>query len=299
VQGSVESLREVLMRFAGEASVELNVQDVPLVAESRQYLASGARIYISHLPKQSFEETLRACAAVKTAGFDPVPHLPVRLMESDEALEQFICEAADRDVKEILLISGDYPQVHGPFASVADALRAIDLRALGIERISVGGHPEGHTLVALEEIRRAELDKERIARDLGLQTTFVTQFFFESAPFVQWAQSLRAAGATAGIRAGLAGPAKLATLLRFAVRCGVGPSIKALGNRPGAFAKLLGEQGPEQLFAQLAADAVVQPHLFQGIHLFCFGGYLRTCRWLHSVASGRFHMDAAGELTVP
>lgn len=298
VQSRFEPLREVLMRLGREASVELNVHDLPHVAESRNYLAGGLRIYISHLPKQSFEETLQACAAVKAAGFDPVPHVPVRLLASQEELRQLMCEAADLAVKEVLLISGDYAQANGPFTSVAEVLQAIDLRALGIERISIGGHPEGHTQVALEEIRRAEFQKERIARDLGLQTTFVTQFFFESTPFLHWAQSLRSAGATAGIRAGLAGPAKLATLLRFAVRCGVGPSIKALGSRPGAFAKLLGDQGPEQLLAKLAQAAVLQPQTFQGIHMFCFGGYLRTCRWLHSLGSGNFHMDAAGELTV-
>jgi methylenetetrahydrofolate reductase (NADPH) len=231
---------------------------------------------------------LRACAAVKEAGFDPVPHVPVRLFESYEELNQLAGEAADRGVKELLLISGDYAHANGPFANVAVALRSVDLRSHGIERVSIGGHPEGHSLVSLDDIRRAELDKERIAHDLGLKVTFVTQFFFESAPFLQWARQLRIDGASADIRAGLAGPAKITTLLRFAMRCGVGPSIKALGNRPGAFTKLLGEHGPEHLLTQLAGAAVEQPSTFQGIHLFSFGGYLRTCGWLHGVASGEF-----------
>ncbi len=182
---------------------------------------------------------MRACEAVHAAGFDPIPHLPVRLLESHEDLSQFVREARDVDVKELLLISGDYAEARGPFGNVADVLCAIDLRSRGIERISIGGHPEGHTKMALEEIRRAELQKDQLAQQLRLKATFVTQFFFESAPFLQWATGLRSARATSDIRAGLAGPAEITTLVRYALRCGGGPSLKALGSRPGAFAKLL------------------------------------------------------------
>jgi methylenetetrahydrofolate reductase (NADPH) len=297
VLNSDESLREVLMRLAHEASIELNVQDIPHLVASRAFLGSDTRIYVSHLPKQSFEQTLEACSAVRAVGFEPIPHVPVRLLESQEELSQLIDEAAARSVKELLLISGDYPHALGPYSAVADVLKAMDLRARGIERISIGGHPEGHAKVGLSDIRQAELDKARIANGQGLKTTFVTQFFFESKPFLEWAGTLRRNGANAAIRAGLAGPAKLSTLLRFAVRCGVGPSIRALGTRPGAFAKLLGEHGPENLLAELADSAIQRPEAFQGLHMFCFGGYLRTCRWLHAVASGHFKLNA-GELTV-
>jgi methylenetetrahydrofolate reductase (NADPH) len=297
VQNSSESLREVIMRLAHEASVELNVQDIPHLAPSRALLAGGTRIYISHLPKQSFEKTLEACTAVRAAGFEPIPHVPVRLLESQEELNQLVDAAVARSVKELLLISGDYAHALGPYSAVADVLTSIDLRARGIERISIGGHPEGHATVGLSDIRRAELAKARIADSQGLQTTFVTQFFFETKPFLEWVGTLRADGANSAIRAGLAGPAKLSTLLRFAARCGVGPSIRALGSRPGAFAKLLGEHGPEHLLAELAQSASERPEVFQGLHMFCFGGYLRTCRWLHAVASGHFKQNA-GELSV-
>jgi methylenetetrahydrofolate reductase (NADPH) len=285
------------VRLAHDASVELNVQDVPHLADSRAFLAGGTRIYISHLPKQSFERTLEACSAVRAAGFEPIPHVPVRLLATREELCRFIDEASARSVRELLLISGDYAHAVGPYSAVTDVLKAIDLRARGIERISIGGHPEGHAKVCSSDIRQAELDKARIAGGQGLQTTFVTQFFFEAKPFLEWAGTLRSSGANAAIRAGLAGPAKLSTLLRFAARCGVGPSIRALGTRPGTFAKLLGEHGPEHLLTELAQSASEWPEAFQGLHMFCFGGYLRTCRWLHALASGQFKLTA-GELTV-
>ncbi len=286
------------MRLAREASVELNVQDVPHLADSRKLLPGGARLYVSHLPKQSFEQTLEACTAVKASGFEPIPHVPVRVLQSQEQLQQLVDEAVRRSVKELLLVSGDYPHAAGPFSTVAQVLNSFDLRALGIERVSIGGHPEGHATVGLSDIRQAELEKSRIAASQGLQATFVTQFFFEAEPFLQWAEQLRTSGSGAAIRAGLAGPAKISTLLRFAARCGVGPSIRALGSRPGAFAKLLGEHGPEHMLTHLAESSIERPHVFQGLHMFCFGGYLRTCRWLHALASGNFNLNA-GELSVP
>ena len=278
--------------------MEMNVQDVGDLDASRRLLRPGSRVYVSHLPKQSFGDTIKTCAAVKAAGFDPVPHIPVRLMKSHGEFQHLVGAATNVAVTELLLIAGDYAQPAGPFSSVSDVLRSMDLRTEGIARVSIGGHPEGHTKVVLEEIRRAEIEKSQLARDQGLEATIVTQFFFESAPFLQWAETLRSLGVTANIRAGLAGPAKVTTLLRFAMRCGVGPSMKALSSRPGSFAKLLGEHGPEHLLTELAHGAIEKPQSFQGLHMFGFGGYLRTCKWLHALASGQFHFNKSGELVV-
>ena len=71
------------------------------------------------------------------------------------------------------------------------------------------------------------------------------------------------------------------------MRCGVGPSIRALGARPTSFVKLLGEHGPESVMRELAEARGSDAADFDGVHLFCFGGYLRTCEWLHRVANGR------------
>jgi methylenetetrahydrofolate reductase (NADPH) len=299
-EASIEAgeLRALIVQLAQQASIELNVQDVKHLAASRDLLAAGTHIYVSHLPKQSFDETLAACIAVKASGFEPIPHIPVRLLASPEELFELIDKAVSRGVREVLLISGDYPEAYGAFSNVADALRTGDFRARGLEGVSLGGHPEGHAKVPLGEIRAAELEKAQIAQKTGLPASFVTQFFFEADPFLRWAADLKNAGVTASIRAGLAGPAHIATLLKFAMRCGVGPSIRALGARPSAFAKLIGEHGPEHLLRSLAQDAITSPPVFDGIHLFCFGGYLKTCRWLNGLALAQFEFTGDGALRV-
>ena len=167
------------------------------------------------------------------------------------------------------------------------------LQRYGIRRVSVAGHPEGHPRVGNEDLRAAELDKSRLAEDAGLELTFVTQFGFDAAPIIQWVRELRSRGIRNAIHAGLAGPAKLSTLLQYALRCGVGPSIRAIGGgRAASFGRLLGERGPEALVGELARARVVGLPI-EGIHLFSFGGLARTCRWIRAVEEGRFTLDEA------
>lgn len=276
-----------VVQLARDASIEINVQDLKFLDASRALLPQGKRIYVSHLPRQRWDETVAACRQVADAGFDPIPHIPVRLVDSEATLDLIFAGAISAGVKEVLLVAGDYAQVAGPYSAVADVLRAGVVNRHGLTRVSLAGHPEGHPRVALEAIRQAEREKASLAEQWGLEATFVTQFFFEATPFLHWAADLRASGLRRPrLIAGLAGPAGIATLLKFARRCGVGPSIRALVARPNAIAKLLGEHGPEEVISDLAIAYEKDASLFDGLHFFCFGGYLRTCEWLSKAAAG-------------
>jgi methylenetetrahydrofolate reductase (NADPH) len=282
---------EAIAQLARECSIEMNVQDVRDLEASREFLPPGKKVYVSHLPKQTWQQTLDTVRLVSKAGFDPVPHIPVRLVDSERTLDRFLGSAG---VQEVLLIAGDYPQASGPYATVADVLRTGKLGQHGLRRVSLAGHPEGHPKVELAEIRRAEREKAQLARALGLETTLLTQFFFEAHPFLDWASQLRSDVGGVRLVGGLSGPASIATLFRYAVRCGVGPSIRALGARPTSLMKLIGDHGPEHVMRDLANEHVTRPGLFNGVHFFCFGGFLRTCDWLHRVADGRFELTDKG-----
>lgn len=286
---------EVIGQLARECSIEMNVQDVRDLTASRALLPSGKKVYVSHLPKQTWQQTLDTCRSVSQAGLDPVPHIPVRLLENEHALDTFLADAVrGAGVREVLLIAGDYPHPSGPYAAVADVLRTGKLGEHGLSRVSLAGHPEGHPKVPLTEIRRAEREKAQLAVSLGLETTLLTQFFFEAQPFLEWADQLRSDVTGVRLVGGLSGPASIATLFRYAVRCGVGPSIRALGARPSSLVKLIGEHGPEHVMRDLASARVTRPGLFDGVHFFCFGGFLRTCEWLQRVADGRFALNEKG-----
>ncbi len=289
------ALESVIARLAREASIEINVQDLKDVAASRELLRPGQKIFVSFLPKQSWEQTATACQTLKSAGFDPVPHIPVRLLADEQALDELFTQLVrTAGVEEVLLLSGDYPQGVGRFSRVEDVLGTGVLASHGVKRVSFAGHPEGHHKVAVEEIRRAERAKIVAASESGLRASLVTQFFFEADPFLSWERELHAAGVRARLVAGLAGPARITTLFKFALRCGAGPSIRALGARPSAFTKLIGDHGPQNVLRDLADAQCAGSSGFAGIHLFCFGGYLRTCEWLSKVADGKFSLNRGG-----
>lgn len=272
------------MRLARESSIEVSCLESGEIRAGRDFLWPGQKVYVSHLPRQSWADTWKACEEVAAAGFDPVPHVPVRLVRDASQLTAILCTSRGAGANELLLISGDYATPRGPYHEVGQVLRSGELQSRGFTRVSVAGHPEGHPSVAADVIRRAQLEKSRFGTAAGLQVTLVTQFFFEAQPFVDWARDLRAAGAQARIVAGLPGPAKVTRLLTLARHCGVGPSIRALVSRPGSMFKVLTDRSPEMLLGALAAERCRQPALFDGIHLYSFGGFLRTAAWLRQQA---------------
>jgi len=293
------SVGQTITQLAQTASIEINFQDVKHLEASRAFLAPGTRVFVSFLPKQSWADTQSACRAVRAAGFEPVPHIPVRLMPDESTLDRNLGElVGEARVREVLLIAGDYAQTTGPYATVSEVLRTGLLGRHGLKKVSVAGHPEGHPAVGLEEIRRSEREKAALGAEAGLDLALVTQVVFEHAPFLQWTAELRANGVRSRIVAGLAGPASLTTLFKFAMRCGAGASVRALGVRPTSMMKLIGDRGPEDIVRGLAEARAASRADFTGIHLFCFGGFLRACEWLHKVAGGRFTLDDRGSFSV-
>lgn len=271
-------------RLARESSIEVSCLEAGDIRAGRDFLPPGQKVYVSHLPRQTWAETRNTCEQVAAAGFDPVPHVPVRLLTSESQLDEILLSLRQAGAAELLLISGDYARPLGPYSQVLDVMRTGKLKSHGFTRISIAGHPEGHPGVESSEIRRAQIEKSAWGAAAGLQVTLVTQFFFEGAPFIDWARALRRAGVSASIVAGLAGPASIRKLLGLAKRCGVGPSMRALSSRPGAVLKMLSDRSPDLLLEELSRETQREPTLLDGIHLYSFGGFLRTAAWLRQAA---------------
>src|SRR5688572_1434262 len=90
-----------IARLARECSIVINVQDARELRKARQLLPPGRKIYVSHLPKQTWQQTVDACREVREVGFDPVPHVPVRLLNSERALDELLHQAVrDAEVAE-------------------------------------------------------------------------------------------------------------------------------------------------------------------------------------------------------
>jgi methylenetetrahydrofolate reductase (NADPH) len=267
-------------QLARLASLEISSVGFHELDTARQLLRSGQRVYVSHLPRQSWARTFQMCAKLAHTGLDPVPHVPIRLLRDRRELDDVLRSAVDSGVRELMLISGDFAMASGPFSAVLEVLRSGRLQAHGFERVSLAGHPEGHPAVAAEVIRDAQIEKWRQADSMGMQVTFITQFFFDSRAFMAWARDLRTAGVQARLRAGLAGPVELGRLIRLATRCGVGTSLRALTLRGSATWRLLSDHRPDSLLQELAFASEHSPGLIDGLHFFSFGGFSRTAAWL-------------------
>ena len=107
-----------------------------------------------------------------------------------------------------------------------------------------------------------------------------TQFAFEAGPIIEWADSLKAAGITIPIHIGIAGPAKLQTLIKFAIACGVGPSLKVLQKRAMDVTKLLLPYEPTEILSELAAHKAANPDFnITHVHFFPLGGIKTNGNW--------------------
>src|SRR5262249_55165655 len=153
--------------------------------------------------------------------------------------------------------------------------------------------------IAEAELRRALAAKLKLAAEQGLAPWIVTQFGFEPAAIAAWLRARGGEGNPIPVRIGLAGPANIATLVRFAIRCGVTNSIRARPARPGRFSRWAGDNAPATLVGGVAEAAPAGAELLRdvaGLHFFPFGGVARTARWANALKRGRFRLASGGGL---
>lgn len=80
---------------------------------------------------------------------------------------------------------------------------------------------------------------------------------------------------------GVAGPAKLQTLIKFAISCGVGPSLKVLQKRAMDVTKLLLPYEPTDFLTELAAHKAAHPDFgIEQVHFFPLGGIKTNAQWV-------------------
>ncbi len=121
----------------------------------------------------------------------------------------------------------------------------------------------------------------------------MTQFGFDAEAMIRWLHRLRAQGIDHPVRMGLAGPAGLTHLLRYAKRCGVAASAQALARHAGLAKHLLGTVTPDGAIRALAAEPVAIAPGSVALHFYSFGGVAATARWAAAVGGARSTLDRA------
>ena len=277
-------------------SIEVMPRTAEKVENFRDLLPAGTRVYIAHIDGTPIEDMVATAARLTDDGFNVMPHFPARIIKDAAMLEDWITRYQhDAGVKQALLLAGGVANPVGEFHSSMQLLETGLFDKAGFTNLHVAGHPEGNKDIdpdgsdkmVMEALRWKQAFNDRTDADIAL----ATQFCFDAKPIIDWANRLTAEGITLPIHIGIAGPAKLQTLIKFAIACGVGPSLKVLQKRAMDVSKLLLPYEPTDVIAELAAHKAANPDFnITNVHFFPLGGIKTNAQWA---------IDNGGASTVP
>ena len=279
-------------RLLAGFSLEVMPRTAAKVESFAELLPEGTAVYVAHVDGTPVEDMVATAARLAREGFEVVPHLPARSIPDRAALADLLARyRGEAGVRRALLLGGGRAAPVGDFHCAAQLLETGLFDRAGFARLDFAGHPEGSRDLdpaggeanAMEALRL----KRRLGEATGARLGLVTQFAFEAAPVAAWARRLRAAGLDLPVRVGVAGPAKLQTLIRYAMTCGVGPSVQVLRRRATDVTRLALPFAPDGMLRDLAAELDADPGLpVEGVHLFPLGGIGATADFAARLRAG-------------
>ncbi|MDE3081280.1 MAG: methylenetetrahydrofolate reductase [Paracoccaceae bacterium] len=264
-------------------SIEVMPRTAEKIEDFRALLPRGTRVYIAHIDGTPIEDMVATAKRLNAEGFAVMPHFPARIIKDRATLADWIARyRGEADVRQALLLAGGVPQPVGEFHT---SMQLLDSGLFGdFDRLHVAGHPEGNRDIDPDGSDRNVMEalrwKQAFAERTGATMALATQFCFEAGPVIAWADRLKAEGIDLPIHIGVAGPAKLQTLLKFAIACGVGPSLRVLQKRAKDVTKLLLPFEPDEFIAELAAHKAAHPDFgIEAVHFFPLGGIKTNATW--------------------
>lgn len=296
---SAES-RDRTIEFVRAASIEVTTHEKGVLEALATLLPPGTSVYVTHTPKDSLADVVRVACEIERAGFRAWPHLVARRIHSERELAQALEKMREVGISRALLIAGDLPNGLGPYDSALDLLGTGVLAKTEYRTLGVSGHPEGHRRVGASVLWQALRDKQEYGEVTASRLHIVSQFTFDPGAIAGFDRQLGEHGIRLPLHVGIAGPASLRTLIKFAMLCGIGSSLNAVMTNLSAISGLrhiataAEEMIPGVIHARdaLAASHIVQPHFF------CFGGAARTAKWLAALQRGDFDLDPEGNRLV-
>jgi len=292
--------RRWIAEFLDGFSVETSTGAAAKVDSFAAHLPAGTRVFVACLPGQDLGAVVATARRLSGEGMVPVPHLPVRSLPSEAALDAHLGRlAGEAGVTDVLVVGGGVERPVGPFHASMQVIESGLLAKHGIRRIGVAGHPEGNREIGEAGLRQALAEKNAYAARTGLDLHIVTQFAFDAPALINWDKHLAVQGNRLPIHIGLAGPASLKSLLHYAALCGIGNSVNVLRRQALNLARLTAVSAPDAVVRSLARYRATDPDA--GIvraHFYTFGGFPRAADWLARARAGAIELDRAGGFSV-
>ena len=292
---AADDLKQHIVSFLSGYSIEATPHDEEKLDELVAAIPAGTSVYVAWLPGFSLDDVARVCVKLQGAGFNAVPHIVSRKLESAEQLERALDTMANGGVHEALVIGGDEAVENQAFEGSLQVLQTGLLDKYKFRKVGIAGHPEGSEAIGPNTMQILK-DKADFVKTADYETRIVTQFGFDAPAVTDWEAATEAAGITLPINVGLAGPSSLRQLVRFAMRCGIRSSARFMANRGGDVANLLKTHTPDDQLVHFAKHRLSKPgSRIVRPHFFCFGGVAKSAKWANAVVEGRFELNSRGD----
>ena len=269
-----ENLRQMMQGF----SIEVMPRTAGKIDSFAEILPAQTRVYVAHIEGTPIEDMVATARRLTDEGFAPMPHIPARLIQAPSTFKTWLTRYRDEaGVSQALVLAGGPTTPLGAYESSMQLLEAGLFDAFGFTRLHVAGHPEGNKDIDPDGTTRMVDEAAHWKQDFSERTdaamAIATQFAFDAAPVLAWARNLSKAGIDLPVHLGVAGPTKLQTLIKFAIACGVGPSLSVLKKRATDLSKLAVPFEPTELLEDLAtAWANGEAGNIDTVHVFPLGG---------------------------
>lgn len=268
-------------------SIEVMPRTAAKIDNFREFLPAGMRVYIAHIDGTPIDDMVATAKRLTDDGYAAMPHMPARLIRDKAMFEDWVSRYSNEaGVSQALLLAGGLSSPRGELDSSLQLLETGLLDRYGFKRLHVAGHPEGNKDIDKDGttrlVDRALKFKQAYSENSDAEMAIVTQFAFDAKSIIRWAERIAEAGVTLPIHLGVAGPTKLQTLIKFAISCGVGPSLSVLQRRAMDLSKLLVPYEPDEFLTEIADYKATHPQsLIEQIHVFPLGGVRASADWVN------------------
>ena len=280
-----------LKDFLVDFSIEVMPRTASKIESFNEILPQNTRVYIAHIEGVPIEEMVETAKRLSNEGFDVMPHFPARIIKDKDTLENWIQRYQDEaEIEQALLLAGGLSRPHGSFESSMQLVETELFEKYNFKHLHFAGHPEGNKDIdhdnSTKNVESALSWKQKFKERTDINLALTTQFCFEANPVIEWADSLVKNGIDIPVHIGVAGPAKLQTLIKFSIACGVGPSLKVLQKRAKDVKKLLLPFEPNDFLETLAEHKKANPNFnITNVHFFPLGGIDVNASWIKSATN--------------
>ena len=272
--------------FISGYSIEVIPRSAAKIESFAEVLPKDTRVYIAHIQNEDIEAMIATAKRLNDEGFTVMPHIPARMIKNKAMLNDWISMYQNEaGVDEALLLAGGPTKPIGSLDSSIQLIESGLFDKAGFKRLHIAGHPEGCKDIdpdgGIKNVSEALSWKQEFSKRTDASMAIATQFCFEADVVKQWAENIKKDGVDIPIHIGIAGPAKLQTLLKFSVECGIGASMKVLTKRAKDLTKLLLPYEPTKILQDLSDYKSKDPYFnIEKVHFFPIGGIKKTVDWL-------------------